>query len=45
MALSQNMLLWVAREVARAKEWLASPDTTPSQKAVARLTLATWEVR
>ncbi len=44
MALSKNMILWVSREVARAKEWLASPDTTPSQKAVARHVLATWEV-
>ena len=45
MALSQDMILWVSREVARAKEWLSSPDTTPSQKAVARYVLKTWSVR
>ncbi len=45
MGLSQNMILWVSREVARAKEWLASPDTTPSQKAVARYVLSQWSVR
>ena len=45
MAISQDMILWVSREVARAKEWLSSPYTTPSQKAVARYVLNTWAVR
>ncbi len=44
MALSQNVILWITAKVAEAKMILASPDSTHSQRTVARHVLATWEV-
>lgn len=44
MALSQNMILFITAKVAEAKMILASPNTTDSQRTMARYVLATWEV-
>jgi hypothetical protein len=45
MALSPAMVTWVIDRIAEAEAILASPRSTPSQKAVARYTLQTWGYR
>jgi hypothetical protein len=42
MAISQNMILWVAERVAEANAILANPRSTESQRSVANVVLAQW---
>lgn len=45
MALSQDMILWVCLRVAEARSIIENPNSTQSQRSVARLVLETWRVR
>lgn len=45
MGLSPNMVAWVEARVREAEAILASPNSSQSQRTVARLVLSTWAVR
>ena len=44
MALSQNMILWVAERVEEARSIIRDPRSTESQRTVARFVLSQWRV-
>jgi hypothetical protein len=45
MGLSQDMIRWITDRVREAQSIMDNPKSTESQRAVARLTLATWGVK
>lgn len=44
MALSRNLILYLTAKVAEAEMILASPNSTESERTVARFVLSQWRV-